>query len=172
MMKNFELRPIGGELTFIGHGVLPPACYAASELLQRFHSLLVSDLMFCNFILSAMKDLDATVLFPHLTEEEMHDLNLLTFTEVSHGKTAYGQTVIFPDFTLLPLCTSILLIEQVKNSIVLISLLWEQKYCLLPTLRIDLFSSVNQFKIYMIFQKFNHWIWLQISLVFLELLLL
>lgn len=86
-----DLRRLCGELNYIGHGVLPPACHSASELLQRSATLTIADIIFANSNLKSLQKLNAKVMYRH-THTLPQFYQYLTFADASLGKTVYGQT--------------------------------------------------------------------------------
>lgn len=79
------------ELNYIGHGVLPPACFTASELLQRSSSLKISDIAFSNKCLLAIKKLNPTIIY-HIHPSPPTNTSFLSFADSSLGRSVYGQT--------------------------------------------------------------------------------
>lgn len=86
-----ELRRLAGELNYIAHSVLSPAFFAARELLKRFSSLTVSDLIFANNCLRSLQKVKVTIQY-NRQYQPLHSPQYLTFADASLGKTVYGQT--------------------------------------------------------------------------------
>lgn len=85
-----ELRRLAGELNSIGHGLFPPVCFEASELLQLSSPFQVPDLVFANNCLRSLRKLKTTVYY-NLQYQPLHNLQYLRFADASLEKTVYVQ---------------------------------------------------------------------------------
>ena len=99
--KQFHERATPEELTayldlarslnFLGHDVLPQACFAASYLQQAVGNLRVSDLINSSKVLNEVRGLTPQLKYwaPPMIDK---DPSYLCFSDASHGSTSYGQT--------------------------------------------------------------------------------
>ena len=62
--ERTALQQFAGTLNFLGHAVLPPACYVASYLQQQLANLRVSHLLQANTFLKALLHLEPILHFP------------------------------------------------------------------------------------------------------------
>ena len=88
--ETTDFLALTGSLNFLGHGVLPPACFIASHLQQCMGKLTVSHLCTANKCLHEMRSLTPALLY--VKPQSITNPSYLGFSDASQGKTSYGQT--------------------------------------------------------------------------------
>ena len=79
------------KINYLGHGVLPKACFVASFLQQQLGNLKVKDLMAANASLHLIRSVKPVLPFRKPSSLDLFS-PYLAFSDASQGKTSYGQT--------------------------------------------------------------------------------
>ena len=89
--ENKDFLGLTVSLNFLGHGVLPQACFIASHLQQGLARLTVAHLHTANKCLQEMRALTPFINYVKPSQSPK-SLTYLGLSDASQGKTSYGQT--------------------------------------------------------------------------------
>jgi hypothetical protein len=115
--ERTSLQQLSDTLNFLGHAVLPPACYVASFLQQQLANLRVSHILQANTLLKALLNLEPILHFP-CSPVTPRDIRILAWSDAAHGST-YGQSGYLGGLRLsanhISIPSSLLVVYQAKS---------------------------------------------------------
>jgi Reverse transcriptase (RNA-dependent DNA polymerase) len=88
--ERYQYQSLAGTLNFYGHGVLPPACFAASHLQQQLGNLQVQHLVQANTLVKQLLHLQPVCYYSALPVE-LQSCHLFALSYAAHVNS-YGQS--------------------------------------------------------------------------------